>query len=126
MPLKTLRSLQSTNVISIQRETQHKHKGPTPPNLSKGAHLTRVKNFDEVNRIMRERGQILKWIGTTILIVGTGVNSIGLYPLGPMIMCVGGLIWMYVGILWRETSLIITNLTLSLVTLIGLGITLWN
>ncbi len=75
---------------------------------------------------MRERGQILKWIGTTILIVGTGVNSLGIYPLGPIIMCIGGMVWMYVGFLWRETSLVITNLTLSLVTIIGLIITFYG
>ena len=126
MPLKGQRKKQSINVISIQRHIQRTYKGPTPPNLSRSAHLTKGKNFFEVKTIMRERGKELKWIGTTILIVGTGVNSIGLYPLGPMIMCVGGLIWMYVGYLWKETSLIITNLTLSLVTIIGLWITLWN
>ena len=73
---------------------------------------------------MREKGQILKWIGTSILVIGTGVNSLGIYPLGPILLGLGGLVWMTVGILWKENSLIITNLILSLVTFIGLLIVL--
>ena len=73
---------------------------------------------------MREKGQILKWIGTSILVIGTGVNSLGIYPLGPLLLGVGGLVWMTVGIMWKETSLIVTNLVLSLVTFIGLTIVL--
>ena len=71
-----------------------------------------------------ERGNILKWIGTSVLILGTGINSLGIYPLGPILLGLGGLIWMMVGILWKENSLIVTNLVLSLVTLIGITITL--
>jgi hypothetical protein len=73
---------------------------------------------------MREKGQNLKWIGTSILVIGTGVNSLGIYPLGPILLGLGGLVWMTVGILWKETSLIVTNLVLSLVTFIGLLIIL--
>ena len=73
---------------------------------------------------MREKGQYLKWIGTSILILGTGVNSLGIYPLGPILLGLGGLVWMTVGIMWKETSLIVTNLVLSLVTFIGLTIVL--
>ena len=73
---------------------------------------------------MREKGQILKWIGTSILVIGTGVNSLGIYPLGPILLGLGGLVWMTVGIMWKETSLIVTNLVLSLVTFIGLTIVL--
>jgi hypothetical protein len=73
---------------------------------------------------VREKGQNLKWIGTSILIVGTGVNSLGIYPLGPLLLGIGGLVWMTVGIMWKETSLIVTNLVLSLVTFIGLTIVL--
>ena len=73
---------------------------------------------------MREKGQILKWIGTSILVIGTGVNSLGIYPLGPILLGLGGLVWMTVVILWKENALIVTNLILSLVTFIGLLIVL--
>ena len=78
----------------------------------------------DITEIMREKGQNLKWIGTSILIVGTGINSLGIYPLGPILLGLGGLVWMTVGIMWKETSLIVTNLVLSLVTFIGLTIVL--
>lgn len=78
----------------------------------------------DITERMREKGQNLKWIGTSILIVGTGVNSLGIYPLGPLLLGIGGLVWMTVGIMWKETSLIVTNLVLSLVTFIGLTIVL--
>ena len=66
----------------------------------------------------------LKWLGTLTLIVGVGFNSLNIYPLGPLIMCLGGVIWVIVGYMWREYSIIITNLELTLVSLIGMSIKL--
>ena len=66
----------------------------------------------------------LKWLGTFTLILGTGINSLGIYPLGPLVMVLGGLIWCIVGIMWKEMSLIITNLTLSLVSIVGICYTM--
>ena len=61
-----------------------------------------------------------KWIATAILIVGTGVNSLGYYPLGPIILITGGLIWLAVSIAWREASLILTNGVMSVTGIAGL------
>jgi len=58
---------------------------------------------------------ILKWLATSILIVGTGVNAFGIYPLGAIILALGGLIWLAVSCMWREPSLIVTNAVLFLV-----------
>ena len=58
---------------------------------------------------------ILKWLATTILIVGTGVNAFGIYPLGAIILALGGLIWLAVSCMWREPSLIVTHAALFLV-----------
>ncbi len=66
--------------------------------------------------------QILEWLGTFTLIVGVGVNSLGYYPLGPIIMIFGGLIWVVVGILWQKMSIITTNLIITIVSLVGLSI----
>jgi hypothetical protein len=60
-----------------------------------------------------------KWLATAILIVGTGVNSLGYYPQGPIILIVGGFIWLAVSIAWREPSLILTNAVMSLTGLAG-------
>ncbi len=66
----------------------------------------------------------LKWLGTFTLIIGVGFNSFNIYPLGPLIMCLGGIIWVVVGYMWREYSIIITNLVLTTVSLIGMSINL--
>lgn len=63
---------------------------------------------------------ILKWLATSILIIGTGINSLGFYPLGPIVLALGGLIWLWVAIIWREPSLIVTNTVMSLVGVGGL------
>jgi hypothetical protein len=61
-----------------------------------------------------------KWFATAVLIIGTAINSLGYYPLGPIILAVGGFIWLAVSIAWREPSLIITNAVMSLTGIAGL------
>ena len=62
----------------------------------------------------------LKWIATTLLIVGCGFTSLNIYPLGPVITGVGGVFWLIVSIMWKEWSLIVTNGTLLSVNAFGL------
>lgn len=64
---------------------------------------------------------VLKWLGTVILIVGTAVNSLGHYPVGPLILLVGGMFWLTVSIRWREPALIVTNLVMTLTAAAGLA-----
>jgi hypothetical protein len=64
--------------------------------------------------------QILKWVATGILIVGSLVNSLGYYPAGPIILGLGAIVWLIVSIMWKEMSLIVTNLIFAVVTTIGL------
>lgn len=63
----------------------------------------------------------LKWMATVLLIVGTGVNSLGFYPVGPLILAAGGLLWLIVSVIWREPALIVTNLAMLLTGLAGLA-----
>ena len=51
----------------------------------------------------------LKWIATAVLIIGSFINALGYYPLGPIILIVGGALWLTVSIIWREASLIVVN-----------------
>ena len=62
----------------------------------------------------------LKWLATAILIVGAAVNGLGIYPLGPIILAVGGYIWLVVALMWREWSLVATNFVMSTVGVITL------
>ena len=66
---------------------------------------------------------VLKWIATSILIVGCFVNSAfpDLYPAGPILLAIGGIVWLIVSCMWREWSLIVTNGVMTAVGLIGLA-----
>jgi hypothetical protein len=63
----------------------------------------------------------LKWIATAVLIAGTAVNSLGFYPLGPIILAVGGVLWLIVSLMWREPALIVTNAVMLATGLAGLA-----
>jgi hypothetical protein len=62
--------------------------------------------------------QILKWIATSTLILGTVVNSLGHYPEGPLILAAGGYVWLVVSIMWRDWALITTNFVMSTTALV--------
>jgi hypothetical protein len=63
---------------------------------------------------------ILKWLGTAILIVGTAVNSLNIYPWGVVMLIIGGWLWLVVAIRIKDRPLIVTNLVMSMTALIGL------
>jgi hypothetical protein len=63
----------------------------------------------------------LKWAGTVVLIIGTAINSLGYYPAGPLILGIGGLIWLIVSIRWREPALVTTNFIMTFTGFAGLA-----
>lgn len=69
---------------------------------------------------------ILKWTATAILIVGTAVNGMGMYPEGPLLLVLGGFIWLIVAVRVKDTPLIVTNLVMSLVGLVSVVYTLFK
>lgn len=66
----------------------------------------------------------LKWLATAILIVGTAVNGLGYYPMGPALLVLGGYIWLIVAIRVKDTPLIVTNAVMATVGLIAIVYTL--
>ena len=48
----------------------------------------------------------------------------GYYPLGPIILAVGGIIWLIVAIRWKEPALIVVNAMMTATGLIGLCLNL--
>jgi hypothetical protein len=62
----------------------------------------------------------IKWAATITLIIGISINSFGIYPLGPIVLLCGGLLWLTVSIIWKDGALIATNGIASLVGFIGL------
>jgi hypothetical protein len=75
---------------------------------------------------MKDLNWYLKWTATAILIVGTAVNSLGYYPAGPLILVLGGLLWLIVSIRWREASLIVVNSVMTATGLAGLILKYYN
>jgi hypothetical protein len=63
---------------------------------------------------------VLKWLGTAILIVGTAVNSLNIYPWGVILLIIGGWTWLIVAVRIKDRPLIVTNLVMSMTALIGL------
>lgn len=61
--------------------------------------------------------EVVKWLATLVLIVGTAVNGLGYYPEGPSILVVGGFMWLFVAVRVGDWPLIITNLVMSSVGL---------
>lgn len=66
----------------------------------------------------------VKWLATIILIVGTAVNGLGIYPLGPLLLVLGGFIWLGVALKVKDSPLIVTNLVMSVVGLAAVVYTL--
>jgi len=64
-----------------------------------------------------ERSEQLGWVATALLIIASGVNGLGYYPLGPLMLAAGGGLWLVVAILRRDWPLIITNAVMSTVGL---------
>lgn len=65
--------------------------------------------------------ELLKWVATAILIVGTAVNNLGYQPEGPLLLLTGGVIWLVVSVMWKEPALIITNFFMTAVAVGTLG-----
>ena len=68
--------------------------------------------------------QALGWAATAILIVASGVNGLGFYPWGPLLLVLGGTIWMIIAIMRRDWPLIVTNAVMGTVGLVAVIYTL--
>lgn len=64
--------------------------------------------------------EIIKWSATTIVILGSFINALGYQPEGLIILIVGALLWLWMGIRWKEMSMIVTNVAVIIVTIVGM------
>tara|TARA_B100000989_G_scaffold263263_1_gene215067 strand:+ start:633 stop:878 length:246 start_codon:yes stop_codon:yes gene_type:complete len=64
--------------------------------------------------------QSLAWVGTIVLLVAATMASFNLYPWYSYAFCLANGIWVLVGILWKEKSLIVLNAGLTIIYIIGL------
>jgi|TARA_B110000285_G_C15051302_1_gene577138 hypothetical protein len=64
--------------------------------------------------------QGLAWTGTAILLIAATMASFNMYPYYSYAFCLANAIWVVVGVLWKEKSLIVLNAGLTLIYIIGI------
>jgi len=66
----------------------------------------------------------VKWIATAVIILGTAINGLGIWPEGAAILMMGGVLWFWVALKIHDWPLIVTNGVMVLVgtTAIMIGI----
>ena len=64
--------------------------------------------------------QKLAWLGTVVLLLAATLAAFNFYPIYVFLFCVANGIWVAVGILWRERSLIVLNAGLTFIYILGL------
>ena len=64
--------------------------------------------------------EAIKWAGTVVLIISTALNGQNIYPLGPMVGVIGGLLWLIGAMRMRDLPLMATNLVMLTVALVSL------
>ena len=63
---------------------------------------------------------ILKWVATTITLIGAVLTSLNIYPLNVIAFNLGSVLWLIFAIRIKEPSLIVVNTGLLLVYVAGL------
>lgn len=64
--------------------------------------------------------QWLAWLSTVCLLVAAGMAAINLYPYYVFAFIISNSLWILVGVLWKEKSLIVMNLGLTIIYVVGL------
>jgi hypothetical protein len=63
---------------------------------------------------------IFKWVATVILVMGSVMNGMNLYPWAQITLMIGGVCWFIVAYMWRDYALMATNGIMNLAVLGGL------
>ena len=70
--------------------------------------------------LMNKPYQWLAWLGTAILLLAATLAAFNVYPYYVWCFIIANTMWMIIGILWRENSLVVMNAGLTVIYLIGL------
>lgn len=62
-----------------------------------------------VMKMLSKIDALIKWSATLVLIVGSFVNSMQVYPQGPWLLVAGGVLWLISAIRMKDRALITTN-----------------
>ena len=74
----------------------------------------------ETNDSQAKPYQWLAWTGTTILLIAATMAAFNMYPWYSYAFTIANGIWVIVGVLWKEKSLIILNAGLTIIYIAGL------
>ena len=72
----------------------------------------------ETREIKSVRG--LKWFGSILLLIGLCFTSFNIYPLNLYFMLIGSAVWVSVGYIWKDGSIILLNVVGFIITLVWL------
>lgn len=61
---------------------------------------------------------IVKWLATATLIVSVALNGLGIYPAGPLVQIVGGVLWTTASIKMKDLPLMTTNIVMTSIGII--------
>jgi len=64
--------------------------------------------------------QPLAWLGTTVLLIAAVMAAFNMYPYYSYAFTVANGIWVLIGVLWKEKSLIVLNAGLTIIYIAGL------
>ena len=71
-------------------------------------------------QIVKKPYQLIAWFGTAVLLIAATLAAFNIYPWYVYMFCLANGLWVLVGILWREQSLIVLNAGLTVIYVAGL------
>ena len=71
-------------------------------------------------QIVKKPYQPIAWFGTAVLLIAATLAAFNIYPWYVYMFCLANGVWVLVGVLWKEQSLIVLNAGLTLIYLAGL------
>jgi len=63
---------------------------------------------------------LIKWLGTTLCLVGIGLTSLNVYPLNLLFGLIGSALWTLAGILQQDAPLVLVELVAAVMYLLGI------
>lgn len=69
----------------------------------------------------------VKWSATAVIMVAVALTSGNwLYPWNILLYFIGNLLWIWVGVMWAQWPVIITNLFANIILVVGFYIKHWT
>lgn len=65
------------------------------------------------------RLDVVKWTATAVLVPAGYLTQVG-HALGPILLYIGGLLWLVASVVMRDRALIVTNIVMALAGTVGL------